>query len=255
MEIRDRSALVLGGASGLGAAAATVLRERGAPVTIADIDAARGQSVADRLGGAFVQCDALDEDAVGTAVEEAAGRGGDRGLRIAVACAGIAVGERVASAKKPHALASFRRVLDVNLVGTFNLLRLAAYSMLGNEPDEGGERGVIVLTASIAAFEGQVGQIAYSASKGGIVGMVLPAARDLAPEGVRVVAIAPGTFDTPLLAGLGEDVRAALADQVPFPSRLGRPEEFGEIVRVVVENPMLNGTTIRLDGALRMPPR
>jgi NAD(P)-dependent dehydrogenase (short-subunit alcohol dehydrogenase family) len=253
MEIRGSGALVAGGASGLGAATARRLAEAGAAVTIADVDAARGEALAFEIGAGFVHTDVRDEEQVRLAVERAAEAGG--GLRIAASCAGIGSGEKVAGSRGPHALASFERVIAVNLVGTFNVLRLAATAMLASDPDAEGERGVVVCTASIAAFEGQVGQIAYSASKGGVAGMTLPAARDLAPSGIRVVTIAPGLFDTPLLATVPDEMRERLGRSVPFPSRLGRPEEYAQLVESIVANPMLNGETIRLDGALRMAPR
>jgi NAD(P)-dependent dehydrogenase (short-subunit alcohol dehydrogenase family) len=177
------------------------------------------------------------------------------GVRISICCAGIGWAEKVAGSRGPHSYDPFETVIRVNLIGTFNVLRLAAAAMIANEPDSNGERGVCVNTASIAAFDGQIGQIAYSASKGGIVGLTLPAARDLAQNGIRVCAIAPGLFDTPLLAGLPEETQEALGRSVPFPPRLGRPDEFGQLVQQIVENPMLNGEVIRLDGALRMPPR
>jgi NAD(P)-dependent dehydrogenase (short-subunit alcohol dehydrogenase family) len=253
MRVEGAGALVGGGASGLGAATARQLAAMGAVVTIADIDAARGEALAAEIGGSFAATDVRDEAQVQAAVDQAAEAGG--GLRIAVSCAGTGSGEKVAGSRGPHALASFERVIAINLIGTFNVLRLSATAMLAGEPDEAGERGVIVCTASIAAFEGQVGQIAYSASKGGVVGMTLPAARDLAPSGIRVVTIAPGLFDTPLLATVPEEMRERLGKTVPFPPRLGRPEEYARLVEAIVANPMLNGETIRLDGALRMAPR
>jgi NAD(P)-dependent dehydrogenase (short-subunit alcohol dehydrogenase family) len=253
MRIADSGALVVGGASGLGEATARRLRQAGAAVTIADLDAERGQALAGELDGRFVACDVRDESQVQAAVDAAAQAPG--GLRISVCCAGIGWAQRVASTQGPHALAPFEAVVGVNLIGTFNVLRLAATAMLGNEPGEEDERGVCVNTASIAAFDGQIGQIAYAASKGGVVGMTLPAARDLARGGIRVVTIAPGLFDTPLLGALPEEARASLASTVPFPPRLGRPAEYAEMVAHVVENVMLNGETIRLDGALRMAPR
>jgi len=249
MRIEGSSALVAGGASGLGAATARRLRAGGAEVVIADLNAERGSALAEEIGAQFVPCDVTDESQVSGAVE-AAGP-----LRISVCCAGIGWAEKTAGRRGPHASDPFEAVVRVNLIGTFNVLRLAAAAMLGNDPDDEGERGVCVNTASIAAFDGQIGQIAYSASKGGIVGMTLPAARDLASSGIRVVTIAPGLFDTPLLAGLPEEARAALGEQVPHPHRLGRPEEYGHLAAHIVENPMLNGEVIRLDGALRMPPR
>jgi 3-hydroxyacyl-CoA dehydrogenase / 3-hydroxy-2-methylbutyryl-CoA dehydrogenase len=255
MEVEGAGALVAGGASGLGAAAARALSEAGAGVVVADLDAEKGEALADELGPAasFVQADVTDEAAVGAAVERAAAVEG--GLRISVCCAGIGWAERVARKGGPHDLEFFSNVVGVNLIGSFNLLRLAAAAMSGNDPDAEGERGVCVNTASIAAFDGQIGQVAYAASKGGIVGMTLPAARDMASRGVRVVTIAPGLFDTPLLAALPEDAREALGAGIPFPSRLGRPEEYARLVGQIVANPMLNGETIRLDGALRMPPK
>ncbi|HMC06000.1 MAG TPA: SDR family NAD(P)-dependent oxidoreductase [Solirubrobacterales bacterium] len=255
MRIEGASALVAGGASGLGAATARALHEAGASVVICDLNADRGEALVAELGerARFVEADVSDPEPVEAAVAEAGGAAG--GLRISVCCAGIGWAQRTAGKQGPHDLEIFHNVIKVNLLGTFNVLRLAAAAMLDNDPDDGGERGVCVNTASIAAFDGQIGQVAYSASKGGIVGLTLPAARDLASRGVRVVTIAPGTFDTPLLAALPEDARNELGAQIPFPNRLGRPEEFATLARHVVENPMLNGETIRLDGALRMPPR
>jgi len=251
MRIDAASALVAGGASGLGAATVRRLHAAGATVTIADLNAEKGEALAAELGdrAAFAACDVTREDQVQAAVE-AAGE-----LRIAVCCAGIGWAEKTAGKRGPHAFEPFETVVRVNLIGTFNLLRLAAAAMLAGEPDADGERGVVITTASIAAYDGQIGQIAYSASKGGIVGMTLPAARDLAAAGIRVCTIAPGLFDTPLLAGLPDEARDALGAQVPHPSRLGRPEEYGDLAAHIVENPMLNGEVIRLDGALRMPPR
>ena len=255
MRIEGKGALVAGGASGLGEATARALHAAGAQVTIADLNAERGEALASELGGSasFVTADVTDEEAVSAAVDAAAA-GGD-GLRVSVCCAGIGWAERVAHKGGPHNLEFFSNVVKVNLIGTFNVLRLAAASMSQNEPDAEGERGVCVNTASIAAFDGQIGQIAYAASKGGIVGMTLPAARDMASRGVRVVTIAPGLFDTPLLAALPEEAREALGAGIPFPSRLGRPAEYAQLVEQIVANPMLNGETIRLDGALRMPPK
>jgi NAD(P)-dependent dehydrogenase (short-subunit alcohol dehydrogenase family) len=253
MRIEGSGALVTGGASGLGEATVRHLRDHGAVVTIADIHAERGEALAGELGARFVACDVREEDQVQAAV--AAAGEAEGGLRISVACAGTGFAQRTTGSKGPHALEPFQVVLAINLVGTFNLLRLAATAMRQNEPDAGGERGVCVQTASIAAFDGQIGQIAYSASKGGIVGMTLPAARDLAQYGIRVATIAPGVFDTPLLATLPEDAREALGSSIPFPARLGLPAEYAQLAASIVENPMLNGETIRLDGALRMAPR
>jgi NAD(P)-dependent dehydrogenase (short-subunit alcohol dehydrogenase family) len=249
MRIEGAGALVAGGASGLGAATARRLAAAGARVTIADLNAEKGEALAAELGAGFAACDVTDADQVGAAVR-AAGE-----LRISVCCAGVGWAEKTAGRRGPHSFEPFQTVITVNLIGTFNVLRLAAAAMLASEPDGEGERGVCVNTASIAAYDGQIGQLAYSASKGGIVGMTLPAARDLAQAGIRVVTIAPGLFDTPLLAGLPEEARAALGEQVPHPHRLGRPDEYGELAAHIVENPMLNGEVIRLDGALRMPPR
>src|SRR5579884_621909 len=255
MRIDGNGALVAGGASGLGEATSRRLHELGARVVIADLNQDRGQALAEELGerATFVQADVTEPDRVQQAVDAAAG--GPGGLRISVCCAGIGWAERVASRRGAHALDPFETVIRVNLIGTFNVLRLAAAAMVDQEPAASGERGVCINTASIAAFEGQIGQIAYSASKGAIVGMTLPAARDLARAGVRVCTIAPGTFDTPLLAALPEENRRALAEAIPFPPRLGRPEEFAALAAHIVENEMLNGEVIRLDGALRMAPR
>jgi 3-hydroxyacyl-CoA dehydrogenase/3-hydroxy-2-methylbutyryl-CoA dehydrogenase len=249
------SALVVGGASGLGAATARRLHEGGASVVIADLNSQKGDALAAELGerASFVEANVTDAAQVRAAVDAAAAA--DGGLRISVCCAGIGWAQRTVSKQGPHDLEIFSNVVQVNLIGTFNALRLAATAMAGNEPDEEGERGVCINTASIAAFDGQIGQVAYAASKGGIVGLTLPAARDLAGRGVRVVTIAPGLFDTPLLAALPEEQREALGAGIPFPSRLGRPEEYASLVAEIVANPMLNGETIRLDGALRMPPR
>jgi NAD(P)-dependent dehydrogenase (short-subunit alcohol dehydrogenase family) len=249
MRIEGAPALVAGGASGLGAATARRLAAGGAHVTIADLNAERGEALAQELGGAFVATDVTNGEQVQAAVAAV------DGLRISVCCAGIGWAEKVAGRRGPHALEPFEKVIAVNLTGTFNVLRCAAAAMIANEPDDGGERGMCVQTASIAAFDGQIGQIAYSASKGGIVGMTVPAARDLAQYGIRVMTIAPGLFDTPLLALLPDDAREALGNSIPFPHRLGMPEEYAQLAAAIIENPMLNGETIRLDGALRMAPR
>ena len=254
MEIEGNSALVVGGASGLGAATVRQLHARGALVTIADVNAEKGQALATELEVAFVACDVREEAQVQEAVARAAAVPG--GLRIAVCCAGTGWAQKVTGSKGPHPLLPFETILQINLIGTFNVLRLAATAMIANDPQgEDGERGVCVNTASIAAYDGQVGQIAYSASKGGVVGMTLPAARDLAQHGIRVCTIAPGLFDTPLLAALPEEARLKLGAGVPYPPRLGRPEEYAQLAAHIVENRMLNGEVIRLDGALRMPPR
>jgi NAD(P)-dependent dehydrogenase (short-subunit alcohol dehydrogenase family) len=256
VKISGKGALVAGGASGLGEATARTLAAAGANVVIADLNVEKGEELAGELGAnaSFIEADVTDEAAISAAVERAAGAGED-GLRISVCCAGIGWAERVAHKGGPHNLEFFSNVVKVNLIGSFNVLRLAAAAMSENEPGAEGERGVCVNTASIAAYDGQVGQIAYAASKGGIVGMTLPAARDMASRGVRVVTIAPGLFDTPLLAALPEEARESLGAGIPFPPRLGRPEEYAQLVEQIVANPMLNGETIRLDGALRMPPK
>jgi NAD(P)-dependent dehydrogenase (short-subunit alcohol dehydrogenase family) len=255
MQIRGTGALVAGGASGLGEATARRLCAGGARVVIADVDEERGQNVADELGeqALFARIDVTDESSVEAAVELAAAQPG--GLRISVCCAGIVRGERIARSRGPHALDPFERVVAVNLIGTFNVLRFASAAMLANDPSESGERGVCVNTASVAAYEGQIGQVAYAASKGGVVAMTLPAARDLAASGIRVCAIAPGLFATPMLAGLPRATQEALGTAVPFPSRLGRPSEYAELAVHIIENEMLNGEVIRLDGALRMAPQ
>jgi NAD(P)-dependent dehydrogenase (short-subunit alcohol dehydrogenase family) len=254
MRIEGSGALVAGGASGLGEATVRLLHERGALVTIADLNAEKGGALAAELGVEFVACDVREEDQVQAAVEQAAGAT-EGGLRIAVCCAGIGWAQKVAGSKGPHPLLPFETTIAINLIGTFNVLRLAATAMIATEPLQDGERGVCVNTASVAAFDGQIGQIAYSASKGGIVGMTLPAARDLAGQGIRVNTIAPGLFDTPLLAALPEEARQKLGAGVPFPRRLGSPAEYAELACHMVENRMLNGEVVRLDGALRMPPR
>jgi NAD(P)-dependent dehydrogenase (short-subunit alcohol dehydrogenase family) len=229
------------------------LHVAGALVTIADLNAEKGQALASELGLEFVSCDVREESQVQAAVERAAG--GEGGLRIAVCCAGTGWAQKLAGSKGPHPLMPFETIIQINLIGTFNMLRFAASAMISNEPLQDGERGVCVNTASIAAYDGQVGQIAYSASKGGVVGMTLPAARDLSQYGVRVNTIAPGLFDTPLLAALPEQARQKLGEGVPYPQRLGRPSEYADLASHIIENRMLNGEVIRLDGALRMPPR
>jgi len=253
MKVEGQSALVAGGASGLGAATARALHERGASVVIGDLNAEKGEALASELGerSSFVEMNVMEAEQVQAGVDAAAAAGG---LRISVCCAGIGWAQRVTGKQGPHDLEIFHNVIKVNLVGSFNVLRLAATAMNENEPDDGGERGVCVNTASIAAHDGQIGQVAYAA-KGGIVGMTLPAARDLASRGIRVCTIAPGLFDTPLLAALPEEARQALGATMPFPSRLGLPSEYAQLALQIVANPMLNGETIRLDGALRMAPR
>lgn len=245
-------ALVVGGASGLGEASVRALHAAGMDVTIADLDGPRAEALAGELGGraGHVRADVTDDAQVQAAVAAAEERAP---LRAAVVCAGIGHAERLVKDGEPHARESWDRVIAINLTGTFNALRRVAAAMCANTPDADGERGVVVLTASVAAFDGQAGQVPYAASKAAVAGMVLPAARDLAEHGVRVCAVAPGTFETPLLAGLPERARATLAEHVPFPRRLGRPPEFGELIVHIVGNRMLNGEVIRLDGALRMP--
>lgn len=252
----DVAAVVSGGASGLGEATTRELAARGAAVTIMDVNEEKGKALAAELGGhtTFVRTDVTDEASVQAAIQEAIGK--DRPLRIAINCAGIGWAQRTVGRNgEPHDLEPFVKTLMVNLVGTFNVLRLAASAMSQTAPLEDGERGVVVNTASIAAFDGQIGQLAYSASKGGIVGMTLPAARDLSSVGVRVCTIAPGLVDTPLLGGLPEEARQALSAGIPFPKRLGRPEDFAELALDIVQHGYLNGEVIRMDGALRMAPR
>ncbi|MEA2353319.1 MAG: hypothetical protein QOJ14_1733 [Thermoleophilaceae bacterium] len=255
MKLEGIGALVAGGASGLGEATARALVERGARVAIADLNEDRANELASELGDAAVafRCDVTAEGDVEAAVAGAVEAFGE--IRLTVSCAGIGWAERVVSKRGAAQLQPFETVVRVNLIGTFNVLRYGAAAMSANEPDEGGERGAVVMTASIAAFDGQIGQTAYAASKGGVVGLTLPAARDLARQGVRVVTIAPGLFDTPLLAALPQEARDALGASIPFPSRLGKPSEYAELACQIAENPMLNGETIRLDGALRMPPK
>jgi NAD(P)-dependent dehydrogenase (short-subunit alcohol dehydrogenase family) len=255
VNISGKTALVTGGASGLGLATVKELVGAGASVVIVDLPSSEGELVAKELGQSarFSPADVTNGDEVQAAVDLAASEFG--GLHIAVNCAGVGFPGRVLTRDGgPIDLERFEFVVRVNLIGTFNVIRLAAAQMAKQEPD-GEERGVIINTASIAAFDGQIGQAAYSASKGGVVGMTLPIARDLASKQIRCMTIAPGTFDTPMLAGLPEEARQKLAEGIPHPRRLGRPEEFGALARHIVENPMLNGETIRLDGALRMPPR
>jgi NAD(P)-dependent dehydrogenase (short-subunit alcohol dehydrogenase family) len=230
-----------------------MLAGQGGQVVIADVNDEAGRALAGQVEGVqFVHADVTDEEGVQEAVAQATAGGALRG---AINCAGIAIAAKVLGREGVHPLGSFRRVLEINLMGTFNILRLAAEAMVQTEPTDAGERGVIINTASVAAYEGQIGQVAYSASKGGVVGLTLPAARELARYGIRVVTIAPGIFDTPMLAGLPQKARESLGQQVPFPSRLGRPDEYAALARHVIENTMLNGEVLRLDGALRMGPR
>jgi 3-hydroxyacyl-CoA dehydrogenase / 3-hydroxy-2-methylbutyryl-CoA dehydrogenase len=255
MNLKDAVALITGGGSGLGEATAREFANSGARIVILDLANSPGAKVADSFGekAMFAAADVVVGDAVTAALAAAVARFGT--IHIAVNCAGIGRAQRTISKEGPHSLDLFSKVVQVNLIGTFNVIRLAANQMARNSPNSDGERGVIVNTASIAAFDGQIGQAAYSASKGGVVGMTLPVARDLAAVGIRVCTIAPGTFDTPMLAQLPENARNALGAQIPFPSRLGRPGQYAALARHIVENTMLNGETIRLDGALRMAPR
>jgi NAD(P)-dependent dehydrogenase (short-subunit alcohol dehydrogenase family) len=255
MQIEGRTILVSGGASGLGGATAEMIVAARGNVVIADVNEATGRAHADRLGRAaeFVRTDVTSTADVERAVNTATGRFGS--LHGAVCAAGVAAAERVLGKEGVQPIEHFTRVININLVGTFNIIRLAAAAMANNAPTQAGERGVIVTTASVAAFDGQVGQAAYAASKGGIVALTLPLAREFARIGIRVMTIAPGTFDTPLLAALPQAARESLALQVPFPSRLGRPPEYASLVRHIFENEMLNGEVIRLDGAIRMAPK
>jgi NAD(P)-dependent dehydrogenase (short-subunit alcohol dehydrogenase family) len=255
MELRGSAFIVTGGASGLGAATARMIAEGAGRVIIADLNQDEGRALADKLGAEakFIRTDVTDEASAKAAVKAALDAFGEvNGL---VNCAGIVHGEKVVGKEGPHSLAAFVRAININLIGTFNLIRLAADAMAKHAPDAGGERGVIVNTASVAAFDGQIGQAAYSASKAGVVGMTLPIARELARSGIRVMTIAPGLFETPMMASLTQDVRDALGRMVPFPPRLGKPAEFASLVRQIIENPMLNGEVIRLDGAIRMAPK
>ncbi|MEL6617444.1 MAG: SDR family NAD(P)-dependent oxidoreductase [Pseudomonadota bacterium] len=250
MQLNTTKAVVTGGASGLGEATARHFAQGGAQVTILDRDAARGPQVAADIGGHFAETDVTDEGSVQAAIDLALDRMG--GLNAAVNCAGIALGIKTVGRDGPHPLPAFQKTIDINLVGSFNVARLAATTMTANDPEPDGARGVIINTASIAAFDGQKGQAAYAASKGGVVGMTLPMARDLAKDGIRVMTIAPGIFTTPMLAGLPDDVQAQLAADVPNPARLGDPSEYARLAGFIVEMGYLNGEVIRLDGALRM---
>ena len=255
MEFNNSVALVTGGASGLGEACVRLFVSRGSKALILDRDADKGVALAAELGDAvrFVLADVTSEADVNGAVDVAVEAFGE--LNIVVNCAGVAWAGRTVGKEGPHSLDLFETVIKINLIGTFNVIRLTAARMMNNEPNSAGERGVIINTASVAAFDGQIGQVAYSASKGGIVGMTLPIARDLSRSGIRVMTIAPGLFDTPLLAMLPEEARQSLGQQVPFPPRLGQPAEYAQLAAAIVENPMLNGETIRLDGAIRMAPK
>jgi NAD(P)-dependent dehydrogenase (short-subunit alcohol dehydrogenase family) len=255
MEIKNSTFIVTGGSSGLGAATVEMAIGAGANAIIADVNTAQGEALAARLGrqARYVECDVTRQDHGKAAVAAALAEFG--GLHALVNCAGIAVGEKTVGKDGPHSLEKFAKVININLIGSFNMIRLAAEAMSKQQPNAGGERGVIVNTASVAAFDGQIGQAAYAASKGGIVGMTLPIARDLSRSGIRVMTIAPGIFETPMLMGMPQDVQDALGKMVPFPPRLGRPAEYAQLVRHIAENAMLNGEVIRLDGAIRMQPK
>lgn len=253
MKVSGTSAVITGGASGLGAGTARTLHEEGVKVALWDLNAEKGEALAKDLDGIFCAVDVTDEDSVKAALEKTLTAHG--APRILVNCAGIAIGEKTVGKNGPHRLASFKKVIEVNLIGTFNCIRLVAAAMETNEPLEDGERGVIINTASVAAFDGQIGQAAYSASKGGVVGMTLPIARDLMNVGVRVNTIAPGVFWTPMVDGMDEKVRAALEAMVPFPKRLGKPSEYASLAAEICRNTMINGEVIRIDGAIRMQPR
>ncbi len=255
MQLQDHTFLITGGGSGLGAATARLFAESGASVVLVDVNPTTGEQTAKEIGdrARFAQADVTDEASVRQAIETA--REAFGGLRGVVNCAGVGIAQRVLGKSGPHPLDSFSRVIQINLIGTFNVIRLASALMSENVPDAEGERGVIINTASVAAFDGQIGQAAYSASKGGIVGMTLPIARELARFGIRVMTIAPGIFDTPLMGMLPEAARESLGQQVPFPPRLGRPSEYAQLAKAIVENTMLNGEVIRLDGAIRMAPK
>ncbi len=252
MEIANKVFIVTGGASGLGAGTASMLTQAGARVVLADVQDEAGQALAADLGQRYVHCDVTQEADAQAVVAAALELGALFGL---VNCAGVAPAARTVGKNGAHALDLFQKVININLVGTFNMIRIAAQAMSKNEPDASGERGVLINTASVAAYDGQVGQSAYAASKSGVVGMTLPIARDLAPLGIRCVTIAPGIFGTPMIFGMPQQVQDSLAASIPFPSRLGRPEDFAKLVHHIISNEMLNGETIRLDGAIRMPPK
>lgn len=253
MNLQGTAAVVTGGASGLGEATARELAKAGAKVTIFDLNEERGQAVAKDIGGAFTKVDVADEASVNAGLDVGAKAHGQ--ARVLVNCAGIAIGEKTVAKGVPHDLGRFTKLIQVNLIGTFNCIRLTAARMAALDPLVDGERGVIVNTASVAAYEGQIGQVAYSASKGGVVSMTVPIARDLAGDGIRVCTIAPGLFLTPMMKGLPQNIQDALGASVPFPKRLGEPAEYAALARHICENRMLNGETIRLDGAIRLAPR
>ncbi|TKC82912.1 3-hydroxyacyl-CoA dehydrogenase [Trinickia terrae] len=252
MEIRGNAFLVTGGASGLGAATARLLAEHGGKVVVADLNESAGTALAKEIGGVFVKCDVTREEDAAQAVAAATELGALSGL---VNCAGVAPAVKTVGKDGPHPLDAFAKTISINLIGTFNVLRLAAAAMAKNEPNANGERGVIVNTASVAAFDGQIGQAAYAASKAGVAGMTLPVARDLSRNAIRVMTIAPGIFETPMLLGMPQEVQDALGAMVPFPPRLGKPVEYAMLVKQILDNPMLNGEVIRLDGAIRMQPK
>ena len=252
MQIQGKVFIVTGGASGLGEGTARMLTAAGGKVVVADVQADKGEALAREIGGAFVKCDVTQEADGQAAVAKALSLGKLMGL---VNCAGIAIGVKTVGKEGAHPLAQFQRVIGINLIGSFNMIRLAAEAMCRNEPEPTGERGVLINTASVAAYDGQIGQAAYSASKGGIVGMTLPIARDLARNGIRCMTIAPGIFGTPMMFGMPQEVQDALAASVPFPSRLGTPQDYANLARHIIENEMLNGEVIRLDGAIRLAPR
>jgi NAD(P)-dependent dehydrogenase (short-subunit alcohol dehydrogenase family) len=253
MLIKNSVFLITGGASGLGAATARMATENGGKVMIADLQVEAGETLAKELGGRFAKCDVTSEADGKAAVAAAVQAFG--GVQVLVNCAGIGTAERTLGKDGPHNLAHFTRVITINLIGSFNMIRLTADAMAKAGPNAAGERGVIINTASVAAYDGQIGQAAYSASKGGIVGMTLPIARDLSRNGIRVCTIAPGIFETPMLLGMPKDVQDALGKMVPFPPRLGKPVEYAQLARAIIENEMMNGETIRLDGAIRMAPK
>ena len=252
MEIQDKVFIVTGGASGLGEGTARMLAAHGAKVVIADMQTDKGQAVANELGAVFVKCDVSNEADAQAVVQQATSLGKLMGL---VNCAGIAPAEKTVGKNGAHSLSLFQKVIQVNLIGSFNMIRLASEAMCKNAPEPTGERGVIISTASVAAYDGQIGQAAYAASKGGIVGMTLPIARDLARNGIRNMTIAPGIFGTPMLFGMPQEVQDALAAGVPFPSRLGTPQDYAKLAKHIIENDMLNGEVIRLDGAIRLAPK
>lgn len=252
MEINNKVFIVTGGASGLGAGTAKILSQQGAKVVLADLNDAAGEALAQELGQHYVHCDVTKESDAQAVIDVALALGPLYGL---INCAGIAPAERVVGRNGPHALDSFQKVININLIGSFNMIRLAAAKMVDNPPLETGERGVLINTASIAAYEGQIGQAAYAASKAAVVGMTLPIARDMARHGIRCVTIAPGIMATPMIYGMPQEVQDALAADIPFPSRLGVPEDYAKLVQSIINNEMINGETIRLDGAIRLQPK